>query len=61
MAAVAAVLRFPVSSVVLVFGNAEAISVAVLVVVTFFVTTELLFRGPSGKKRRPREGVWAAG
>ncbi|MFB8041952.1 hypothetical protein ACFC8F_11770 [Streptomyces hydrogenans] len=61
MAAVAAVLRFPVSSVVLVFGNAEAISVAVLVVVTFFVTTELLFRGPSGTKRCPREGVWAAG
>ncbi|MFB6895704.1 hypothetical protein [Streptomyces hydrogenans] len=61
MAAVAAVLRFPVSSVALVLGNAEAIPVVILAAVTFFVTAELLPRGPSGTKRCPREGVWAAG
>ncbi|MCM1950479.1 hypothetical protein NC315_34715 [Streptomyces sp. G2] len=61
MAVVAVALRFPVSSVVLVPGNAETIPVVILAAVTSFVTAELLPRGPSGTERRPREEARAAG
>lgn len=63
-ATVAAALRLPVSSVVLVvlvLGNAETIPVVIPTAVTSFVTAELLPQGPSGTKRRPREEVRAAG
>ena len=42
-------------------GNAETIPVVILAAVTSFVTAELLPRGPSGTKRRPREEARAAG